>query len=413
MAAIAAAESGAAVTACEQLDHPAAKLLVTGGGRCNLTNTLGREEFMARFGRQGRFLAPALEAMDSAGLRRFLGSLGVPTICADGVHVFPASGRAETVHSALRRRCEQLRVELRVKTRVTGLWLESGRLRGVRTAGGPLPAEAVVLASGGCSYRQLGGTGGGYKLARQAGHEIIPPTPALVPLLTQESWPYRCKGVSLPQVRVWIDLPGRPRQGACGELLFTHRGISGPAVLDVSGDVAALLARQRQVPIRIDLTASLGAGPERRRAPTSANRPTPEELIEQWRRGRGAKLLRTLLGELLPRSLAGELCALAGAGPQTRAAEASVATARRLAEFLLALPLTAVGTEGFARAMVTRGGVSLRHVEPRALASRLLSGLFFAGEVLDLDGPCGGFNLQWAFSSGCLAGRSAAHIELP
>ena len=400
MAAIAAAERGRRVVLLEQLERPGAKLLATGGGRCNLTNTLRPPEFMARFGRQGRFMQPALAAMDARGLRAFLDTLGVPTHAPDGVHVYPASDSALDVQRALWRRAKELRVAVRLGVRVTGLWIEAATLRGLQTEGGRAAARRVVLATGGRSHPALGATGTGYVLARQAGHTLVEPTPALVPLAVREAWPRRCAGVALRPARLWIDLPRRSRSGVTGDVLFTHAGLSGPAVLDVSGDVAVLLGGCREVPIRLDLAPDTPAEAWLRR-------------FDRWQAVGGAKTVRTHLDRHLPKSLAAAVGAAAGIGPEARPAQVARPARQALAELLTAAPLTVIGTQGWDAAMVTRGGVNLKEVDPHTLGSRRLRGLAFAGEILDLDGPTGGFNLQWAFSSGRLAGRSAASEPRP
>ena len=397
MAAVAAAGRGASVTVCEQLDRPGAKLLVTGGGRCNLTNTASAGEFMASLGRQGRFAQPALAAMDSEGLREFFAGLGVPTASPDGFAVYPADNSAATVLKALLDRCAALGVTLRPRMRVSRLMITDRRIMGLETDGGTIETDRVVIACGGRSYAQLGGTGGGYELARQAGHAIVGPTPALVGLLARERWPRRLAGVSVP-ARAWIDLPRQSKAGVAGDVLFTHGGISGPAALNISGDVASLLASGKPVPLRLDVTG----------------RPAAAWLgnFDVWQRRSGTTSVRTLLAKRLPRSLADVLCEQAGLDASATAAHLSGPVRRNLAQCLTGLPLTIIATEGFEAAMVTRGGVSLKQVDPHTLASRLVEGLHFAGEVLDLDGPTGGYNLQAAFSTGYVAGQSAARYAL-
>jgi len=391
MAAITAAERGRRVLVLERLDHPGAKLLASGGGRCNLTNTLSPAALAEHFGRQGRFALAALEAFGPEALRRFLAGLGVATHAPDGVHVYPVSERSADVRDALLARARDLGVGLRVGVRVEGLRVEAGALKGLETSAGPLAARAVVLATGGRGYADLGGSDSGYRLARQAGHTVIEPTPALVPLVTRESWPHKIAGLSLEGVGVGLAVPRGKRGGVTGGVLFTHRGVSGPAVLDLSGDVACLLRKRRDVPICLNLS--------------------PEESAEDWlarldawAEGERRKTVRSLLAAHVPRALADALCRLADADPSAKAGQVPRAARRALAGLLANLPLTVTATEGWDRAMVTRGGVALKEVDPKRLASRRVAGLFFAGEVLDLDGPSGGFNLQWAFSSGRLAG---------
>ena len=419
MAAIAATEAGRRVVVFEQLQRPGAKLLASGGGRCNLTNTLAREKFMARFGRQGRFMQPAMAQFDARALCDFLDGLGVATHAPDGLHVFPVSNSAAEVQKALWQRVRELGAEVRLDVRVTGLWLQGaavgarhaspdevptacGRglprpyvsvLRGLETEKGRFATPRVILATGGRGYPPLGGSTSGYELAREAGHTIVAPTPALVPLVVEEPWVRRCAGVSLAAARLRIDLPGESREGLTGAMLFTHTGLSGPAVLDLSGDVAALLARHKAVPLCVDLAPGITADEWRRR-------------FEKWRTAEPRKTIVSLLDRRLPKSLAAMLAELAGIVPALRSGHMTVRLRDRLARLLTALPLTVTGTEGWDRAMVTRGGVNLKEVDPRTLRSKRLAGLALAGEVLDLDGPSGGFNLQWAFSSGRLAGKS-------
>lgn len=199
-AVIVAARAGNRVTVCEQLERAGAKLEMTGGGRANLTNLLPQEEFTAGFGRQGRFTLPALEALDPSGLREFMKTLGVPTEAPDGLHVYPKSNRAVDVLEGLLKECERLNVDLQTGIRVTDLILEHGRVRGVMADRKAIPGERVIIAAGGKSYAELGGTGGGYRLALLAGHSLVPPVPALVPLVTRETWPRTCAGVSFPAV---------------------------------------------------------------------------------------------------------------------------------------------------------------------------------------------------------------------
>ncbi|MCX6998219.1 MAG: NAD(P)/FAD-dependent oxidoreductase [Kiritimatiellaeota bacterium] len=399
LAAIAAARQGARVQVLEQMDRPGLKLLASGGGRCNLTNTLPAADYPARFGRQGRFLAPSLTACGPDRLREFFAELGVRTHSPDGFHVYPVTDSAATVLAALLQELERCAVPVRLGMKVTSLVYAVGNLQGVRAAGAAIPAEAVVLAAGGCSYPELGGTGGGYALAQAAGHALVAPVPALVPLVTRETWPGELAGVSLAQARLELDLPRRSRPAVQGALLFTHRGLSGPAVLDLSGAVAELLAQGSVAPLRLSLLPGASAA-------------SLHGLMGLWHSAQGRRSVARLLAEEgLPQALARSVVRLAGLAADRTAAQLTASERRALVGCLTACPLTVTATEGFARAMVTRGGVALREVAPATLASRKMPGLFFAGEVLDLDGPCGGFNLQWAFASGWLAGRRAAQAS--
>ena len=392
VAAIAAAEGGRRVVLLEQMPRPGMKLLASGGGRANLTNVRGRAEIEEAFGRQGRFMGPALDVMGPAKLRESLAELGVETVVDEAYRVYPASQRASDVQAALRRRMEQLGVRVQLSCLVSRLWMEDGRLVGVETSGGRISAERVLLACGGRSWPKLGGTGGGYPLARQAGHTIVEPAPALVPLVTQERWVTKIAGVSLAGARIWIALPKQSKAGITGDVLFTHRGLSGPAVIDLSGIVSQLLQRVQTVPLRLELLAGMDAVRWSRE-------------MESWRATAGKRLLLNLLKGRLPASLARELCRLAGLDERVTASQLSAIGRQMLSGLLGSLELTVLGTEGFETAFVTRGGVKLKEVNPQTLQSRLLPGLYLAGELLDLDGPTGGYNLQWAFASGWLAGK--------
>jgi predicted Rossmann fold flavoprotein len=395
-AAIAAGRAGRRVIVLERMQSPALKLLASGGGRCNVTRDEPAGDVMAQLGPQGRFAAEALRLMGPGELRQWLSELGVPTR-VEGVGVYPASNKASDVQDALGAELARLGASIQTGAEVTGLEITDGRARGVRLASGEcVEASAVVLACGGRGWPALGGSDLGYVLARQAGHRIVVPTPALVALETAEDWPWRLAGVSLPDAAVRVERRGEPKEPTCGGVLFTHRGVSGPAVLDISGRVGQLLAQDGQpVTLRLRLTGEGDAAAWSRR-------------FQQWRSGSGARQVRSLLAAEVPAALAEVLCELAGAGAAQQASQLSAPQSRSLAELLTALPLTVSATEGFARAMATRGGVALKEVDPRTLASRLVGGLSFAGELLDLDGPCGGFNLTWAFASGTLAGLSAA-----
>jgi len=361
---------------------------------------------MARLGRQGRFMQDALYALDQQGLIDLLTSLEVPTY-ADGPRVYPSTNSASTVQQALYHRAQDLGVEFMFRAAVNEIRqsaeprlqtpqpchpeLSLAISQGDNTK--TLQARAVILATGGRSYAKLGGTGSGFELASRLGHTVTPLTPSLVGLITREDWVRMVAGVSLP-ARVSIHGKGASKAGVAGDLLFTHRGISGPAVLDLSGDVAQRLERDKEVAVTVDLTGK-----------------TVPQWLEEFTRSQsedGTKALSTVLGRFIPQRLTTVICQEAAVDPQTHCAHLTGDARHRLATLLSAMPMTVIATEGWDKAMVTRGGVSLKQVDPRTMASRIVPGLYFAGEVLDLDGPSGGFNLQIAFSTGYVAGMSSA-----
>ncbi|MBN1556247.1 MAG: aminoacetone oxidase family FAD-binding enzyme [Phycisphaerae bacterium] len=398
MAAVAAGGAGRRVLLLEQMTQPGLKILASGGGRCNLTNLASPEEVAEAFGREGRFVLPALQTLHPGGLRGLMNSLGISTVADEQGRVFPADQKAMTLQAALRRKLKELGVELQCSRPVERLWIENGRLRGVELRDSQrLTGRCVILTCGGRSYAKLGGTGGGYDLAQQAGHTITPLSPALVPLVTRRRWCAKLAGVSLAGARVWLEARGQSKVGRTGDVLFTHRGVSGPAVLDISGDVAELLARGAEAPLKLQCIAGMDAKDWMGR-------------FDEWRKAQGRRGIAKLLQQHLPARLCEVFREQANLPPQTPAAELPREAARRLTDLLGGAELTVTATEGFEAAFVTRGGVRLRDVNPETLQSRLQPGLFLAGELLNLDGPTGGYNLRWAFASGLHAGQSAANF---
>ena len=394
-AAIAAASGGAEVLVFEQLPDAGRRLMATGGGHCNFTNTLGTDEFARRFGPGARFVLPALRATDGAGLRAFFEGLGVPAHSPDGFHVFPKSNSAASVRDALVQACGRLGVSFHFGACVRGLGVVDGRVVVVEAGAQREAVSAVVLAAGGASRPELGGGKSGFALAGTAGHTIAEPCPALVPLVTGEQWPGTLAGLTVPMIEARCEIAGGPTAVGKGPLLFTHRGVSGPAVLDISGTVAAALKSHAAVPLLVDLA--------------------PDLSVEQWRkafdcarREHGARVVLSVLRARFPVALARVILDQAGVPADTTMARASAAQIRTIISRIGALPMTVTGTDGMRHAMASRGGVATAEIDRKTLESKMVRGLFFAGEVIDVDGPCGGFNLHWAFASGLLAGAGAA-----
>ncbi|MEI7435403.1 MAG: aminoacetone oxidase family FAD-binding enzyme, partial [bacterium] len=331
----------------------------------------------------------ALASFGPAAIRDWLNHEGVPTVVQEDGCVFPASQQAGDVLGALRRAATRNGAHIRCNCEVRALIVSGDAVTGVETTAGPLTAGRVILAAGGSSYPALGANGSGFELARRAGLIVAPPVPALVPLITGEDWPRQLPGLVLEQGRVQIAAKGRGHDGLVGPILFTHRGLSGPPVLNLSGEVAARLV---DGPVKI----CLGMRADRDAAAWRG-------IMEGWRTTHGGRDLHNLLAGELPRKLAELLCELAGL-PATPVARAQRSRLEFLAGLCAGAPLTITATLGWDHAMVTRGGVALEELDPRTLACRRFRGLYCAGEVVNLDGPCGGFNLTWAFASGWLAG---------
>lgn len=392
----------------ERLAAPGRKILATGGGRCNLTHETDAAGIAAAFGqRAGRFPLPALRAFPPAQIRAFFRTLGVDTHAEPDGCVFPDFQRAADVLDALLKAARANGAEIRCGVRATHLILEPDpaagasvrRVVGAMTTRGPLFAARIILAAGGQSYPALGSDGSGFQLAREAGLTVVAPVPALAGLTTAESWPSSLAGIVCERGGMRLDIDGAPKRLLTGPVLFTHRGLSGPPALALSGEIAS---RLRQ------------AGDEQSPAPSVtvrvsflADRTVADwlTLFDGWRHAQGGRALHNLLAGELPRALAATLCGLAGAS-ETAVARASKATLQALATACADLPLHVTATEGWHRAMLTRGGVALDELDPKTLECRRARNLFCAGEVVDLDAPCGGYNLTWAFASGRLAAVS-------
>jgi predicted Rossmann fold flavoprotein len=410
MAAGQAAGLGTRTLLVEKMNRPGRKLRITGKGRCNLTNVASVETFIEHFGPSGRFLRQAFQAFFHPELVALFEELGVRTVVERGGRVFPASDQAQDVVDALVRWVGRRGVALQTHSPVKRLLIEEEeggeRVVGVQvaradprvgkgSAGRIYRADGVIVATGGASYPATGSTGDGYELARSVGHAIVPIRPALVPLETAGDVAPRLQGLSLRNVavRVWID--GKKRGEAFGEMLFTHFGVSGPIVLSLSRQVVDALRLGQRVVLSIDLKPALD------------ERKLDARLLRDLD-AHGRQQFHTLLKGLLPSKLI-PVCVDLTAIPADKPGHQITGVERkRLRTWLKDFRLEVTGHRPFAEAIVTAGGVDTREIDPRAMASRLVRGLYFAGEVLDVDADTGGYNLQAAFSTGWLAGRSAA-----
>lgn len=389
VAAIAAARRGRRVVLCEKMPAPGMKLLASGGQRCNVTNTLSTEAFMERFGPEGRFMGPALAELGGEKLRSFFRALGVETVVSDGFRVWPATRRSETVLAGLRAELERLGVRVRLGCEVREALFADGCFQ-LACEAGTIAATKLILATGGLTYPRLGTTGDGYRFARGFGHHVNPCYPGGVPLLTRERWPGLCTAHTIGKAVVQFAAARQKKIVRTGDVIFTEHGIAGPVILDLSREISPLLAKHGTVSLKLNL----GRG---------RNREDWQAIFKEWRQGSGG-MVPERLAEHFPPPLAEVLCELARIEPQTTAHALGGEERIRLIGILVETPLTVVDTAGYDQAFITRGGVSLKEVDPNTLESRLCPGLYLSGELLDLDGPCGGFNLQWAFASGYLAG---------
>ncbi len=389
----------------EKNPQPGIKVLVCGGGRCNLTNAGDIDFLIAQFGRNGRFLTPALRTLDNTGLRNWFAQRGVPTHEEHDGKIYPDSNKASSVVNAMVQRMRELAVHISAPCAAQSVtWNPSTNMFHVTTATEQLfYSRFLLIAVGGQSYTRMGTTGDGYTFAQTLGHAIITPRPAIVPLLCKQAWISELKGLAVEDVTIRIEAPGPlPRlatgkpQPSTNDMMFTHFGLSGPAVLNISEIVAELLEKFPEITLRADFVRRLGHEELGR-------------LFRQWHTTEGRKLVRSKLAELIPHRLADMFCRLSDIDSQQVCANLTGRQMQELVEHLKATAFTIYATRGFKEAMVTAGGVRLDEINPNTMQSRINPRLFLAGEVLDLTGPSGGYNLQLAFSTGYLAGVSIAH----
>jgi predicted Rossmann fold flavoprotein len=411
MAAGQAAGLGAETLLLEKMKRPGRKLRITGRGRCNLTNIAPLSEFIDHFGPNGQFLRQAFHRFFSSDLVAFLENLGVHTVTERGGRVFPTSEQASDVVDALVRWVREQGVTVQTRSPVERIVVEQDRVTGAQVADVAVPgratsgtqrakgrvfhADAVIVATGGATYPGTGSTGDGYQMASAVGHTIVPIRPALVPLETAGDAAARLQGLSLRNVTVAVWADGTKQAEAFGEMLFTRFGVSGPVVLSLSRGVVDALRAGQQVTLSIDLKPALD------------DVRLDARLLRDLD-AHGKRQYRTLLKALLPRTLIPVCIDMTGIPPEKRAHQITAKERGRLREWLKDFQLRVTGHRSLAEAIITAGGVATEEVEPRTMASRLVRGLFFAGEVLDVDADTGGYNLQAAFSTGWLAGRSAA-----
>ncbi len=393
MAAIAAARAGASVTLLERNEKLGKKLYITGKGRCNVTNDCTRDEFLREVPHNPRFLFAAFTAFGPQDMMAFLESEGCPVTVQRGRRVFPASEKASDVTKALTHAMGESGVRVRLNTRVRGLRTEGNRCAGVVTeTGETIRSDAVILATGGLSVPATGSTGDGHRIAGETGHTVTACRPSLSALETAEDWPKQLQGLSLKNVRLTLKQGKKTLYTEMGELLFTHFGISGPLTLEMS---CHLPEDFHDCSVTLNLKPAL--------TPEQLDARLQRELAEAPRRH-----LRSVMPSLLPASFAEIFPGLCGVDAEKICAQVSREERRALCEKLQSLPIAVKALRGFDEAIITRGGVSVREIDPGTMASKVLPGLYFAGELIDVDAHTGGYNLQIAFATGHLAGVNAA-----
>ena len=389
-AAIAAAEAGARVRILEKNADAGRKLAITGKGRCNVTNNCTFDELMENIPRNGRFLYSALSAFTPQDTMALFEGLGVPLTTERGKRVFPTSGKARDIVNALEGRLKALGVEL-IQERAASLIIEDGRCAGVR--GKREYRGAVVLATGGTSYPRTGSDGFGYTLARSAGHTVIPPEPSLSAMETKQRWTAQAAGLDLRNISMALYDGDRQIYSDFGELQFTVHGVSGPTVLSASAHIPRM--ESGRYSIRIDLKPAL------------SEKQLDARILRDFAERRGTPFGESLRG-LLPQQLTAPVAGLSGIDPLKKVDEVTREERRALVSLLKGVRLDVTRFRPIEEAIVTRGGVCVKEISPKTMESKLCGGLFFAGEIIDVDAYTGGFNLQIAFSTGMAAGKAAA-----
>lgn len=394
MAAIKAAENGAAVTVLEKMKKPGRKMMITGKGRCNITNAADVPEIIRNIYGNGRFLNSSIRAFDNQDVICFFEGQGVPTKVERGNRVFPVSDKAQDVVDAMVHRLHELGVTIETETAVHKLLLQDGHIAGVCTKAGTVyQADAVIVCVGGASYPGTGSTGDGYAMAQAVGHTIEPVHPSLVPLVTEDEWVREVQGLSLRNVRGTLYVDGEKVQEMFGEMMFTHYGVTGPIILSMSRMASAyLFDKGHLVELSINLKPAL----------------SQEQLDARIRRD-FEKYQRKQLGnavtDLLPHKLIGPVLDAAYLAADKPVHQITGAERHRLLETLQNLTLVITGTRPIEEAIITAGGVSVKEINPKTMESKRVPGLYFAGEVVDVDAYTGGYNLQAAFSMGAAAGN--------
>jgi predicted Rossmann fold flavoprotein len=392
MASISAAKENKKVLLLEKLPKIAAKLKATGGGKCNLTNTLSTDEFMGKFGKNGRFMSHALEAFNAKDLRDFFASIGVETIARDGFRVFPADHSSSIILKALDDELERLKVDIDCGVDIQSIQ-KLDDIFIIKSNKKNYESKNIILATGGLGYPTLGATGDGYIFAKEFGHEVTSLHPAMMPLFTKEKNFAACKADTIAKAILKVDIPKYKKLKLTGDMIFTNNGIRGPVVLDFARELTPILAKHNEVPLLISFLKGMNEEQIYTHIKKEIEKNPTNCVLEN-------------LTTLLALSVAQEICNVCDIDSSQKFKNIDGLKREKLIKTLAWTPLTVIGHEGFKNAMITRGGVDLKQIDSKTMESKLISGLFFCGEVVNIDGPCGGYNLQWSFSSGNLAGKT-------
>jgi predicted Rossmann fold flavoprotein len=396
MAAGRAAEIGCRVLLLEKMERLGSKLAITGKGRCNITNMEELEAFLAHYGKRGKFLRNCFARFFNRDLVDFFEGLGVATVVERGKRVFPADDDADGIVRCLRKHLDENKVEVRTGFKVDDILVKEGYVNGVNGNGVDVSGASVIVATGGMSYPKTGSTGDGYRFAMDLGHRVRKPEPSLVPLEIEQVFVHILQGLGLKNVELSAFADGRRFAHLFGEMLFTHFGISGPIVLTMSRDIVKMIEK-RKVTLTINFKPALSKSQLERR------------ILREFS-AYGKMRYKNVLKHLLPVRLVQIFTQITDIPADKRVSEINRLERQKIIEFLRAFPLTVKGARPIDEAIVTDGGVALDEIDPLTLHSRFVKGLFFCGEVIDIAGDTGGYNLQAAFSTGFVAGENACNV---
>lgn len=395
LAAGTAASMGRRTLLIEKNEKLGKKLFITGKGRCNVTNSADFDEFMKNIPKNSKFFYSAFNGFNNNDLIALLEDLGLKTKVERGGRVFPESDKSSDVIKALERYLSKYKAAVKLNSKVLNIRHENGSIKGVLLDNGEfIECSSVILCTGGVSYPQTGSTGEGYEIAKKAGHSISELMPSLVPLVVKEAFIKDLQGLSLKNVTVKAAADGKQVYEDFGEMLFTHYGLSGPIILSASFYVSDYLRKKKEIKIGIDLKPAL------------SEEELDKRLIRDFEKNTNRQF-KNSLDELLPQKLIPVVIALSGIEESKEVHQITKVERKALVKLLKAFTLTVSGTRPIAEAIVTSGGINLKEINPKTMESKLIKGLYFAGEIIDLDAFTGGFNLQIAFSTGYAAGLNA------
>lgn len=391
MAAIKASARGAKVVLIEKNPGFGKKLLITGGGRCNITQAeFNNKKFVEKLGKKGQFLFSSLSVFGPKEVTDFFEKNGLKTKIERGGRVFPVSDKSKDVLNVLLKCLNKNKVKFLLNQEVIGFNIKDGLVESAELKEKEIIAKSFILATGGAAYPGTGSTGDGYLFAQKMGHKIIKPMPALAPIETKENWVKGLAGLTLKNVNVSIFQNNKKHDSKFGEMIFTHKGVSGPIILDLSKKIGELMTTGA-VNLKIDLKPALDVL-------------TLDKRLQ--RDFKSNKDFKNYLPDLIPQRLGNLIIKFTGISPDKKLNFINKEERKKISDFLKCLELTVKGLADFDQAIITSGGVDLKEIESRTMQSKIIKNLFFAGEIIDLDGPTGGYNLQICWSTGFAAGAN-------